>query len=112
MRFLISDAWAQAPAPVGGEPSLIGTLLFPILLIVVFYFLLIRPQTKRAKEHKQMVEALKKGDEIVTGGGVLGRVTEIGNNFVQLEVAEGIQLRVQKGAVASLMPKGTVKGDL
>jgi preprotein translocase subunit YajC len=111
MGFLISDAWAQA-APAGGEPSLIGTLLFPILLIVVFYFLLIRPQTKRAKEHKQMVEALKKGDEIVTGGGVLGRVTEIGNNFVQLEVAEGIQLKVQKGAVASLMPKGTVKGDL
>jgi preprotein translocase subunit YajC len=112
MQFLISDAWAQAPAPTGGQPSLIGTLLFPILLIVVFYFLLIRPQTKRAKEHKQMVEALKKGDEIVTGGGVLGRVTEIGNNFVQLEVAEGIQLRVQKGAVASLMPKGTIKGDL
>jgi preprotein translocase subunit YajC len=112
MQFLISDAWAQAPASAGGEPSLIGTLLFPILLIVVFYFLLIRPQTKRAKEHKQMVEALKKGDEIVTGGGVLGRVTEIGNNFVQLEVAEGIQLKVQKGAVASLMPKGTVKGDL
>lgn len=111
MQFLISDAWAQA-APAGGQPSLIGTLLFPILLIVVFYFLLIRPQTKRAKEHKQMVEALKKGDEVVTGGGVLGRVTEIGNNFVQLEVAEGIQLKVQKGAVASLMPKGTVKGDL
>lgn len=112
MQFLISDALAQGQPPAGGQPSLIGTLLFPILLIVVFYFLLIRPQTKRAKEHKQMVEALKKGDEVVTGGGVLGRVTDIGDNFVELEVAEGIQLKVQKNAVASLMPKGTVKGEL
>jgi preprotein translocase subunit YajC len=108
MNFLISDAWAQGDAAGGG---MIG-LLFPILLIVAFYFLLIRPQTKRAKEHKQMVEALKKGDEVVTGGGVLGRITEVGDNFIQLEVTDGVQLRVQKQAVASLMPKGTVKGDL
>ncbi len=108
MNFFISDAWAQGD-PTGG--SMIG-LLFPILLIVAFYFLLIRPQTKRAKEHRQMVEALKKGDEVVTGGGVLGRITEVGDNFVQLEVTDGIQLRVQKHAVASLMPKGTIKGEL
>lgn len=108
MSFFISDAWAQGD-PAGG--GMIG-LLFPILLIVAFYFLLIRPQTKRAKEHRQMVEALKKGDEVVTGGGVLGRIIEVGDNFVMLEVAENIQLRVQKQAVASLMPKGTVKGDL
>jgi preprotein translocase subunit YajC len=81
-------------------------------LIVVFYFLLIRPQTKRAKEHKQMVEALKKGDEVVTGGGVLGRITDVGDNFLQVEVADGVQLRLQKHSVASLMPKGTIKGDL
>lgn len=109
MSFFISDALAQTGQ--AGDAGFIG-LLFPILLIVAFYFLMIRPQTKRAKEHKQMVEALKKGDEIVTGGGLLGRVTEVGDNFVLVEMAEGIQLKVQKNSVASLMPKGTVKGDL
>ena len=110
MSFFISDAMAQTGG-AGGEAGFLG-LLFPIALIVIFYFLLIRPQTKRAKEHKQMVSALKKGDEVVTGGGLLGRVTELGENFVQLEVAENIHLKVQKQSIASLMPKGTVKGDL
>jgi preprotein translocase subunit YajC len=110
MSFFISDAMAQAGG-AGGEAGFLG-LLFPIALIVIFYFLLIRPQTKRAKEHKQMVSALKKGDEVVTGGGLLGRVTELGENFVQLEVAENIHLKVQKQSIASLMPKGTFKGDL
>ena len=87
-------------------------LLFPIILIGAFYFLLIRPQTKRAKEHKQMVDALKKGDEIVSGGGVLGRITEVGENFVQVEIAENVQIRIQKQSVSSLMPKGTYKGTL
>ncbi|MDX1605627.1 MAG: preprotein translocase subunit YajC [Candidatus Competibacterales bacterium] len=109
MNF-ISDALAQGGDPAAGGGA-IG-LLFPILLIVAFYFLLIRPQTKRAKEHRQMVEALKKGDEVVTSGGVLGRIAEVGDNFVLLEAAEGVQLKVQKHAVASLMPKGTVKGEL
>jgi preprotein translocase subunit YajC len=109
MNFLISDAMAQGDAAQGG--GMLG-LLFPILLIVVFYFLLIRPQTKRAKEHKQMVEALKKGDEVVTGGGVLGRITEVGDNFMQIEVADNVQLKIQKQSVSSLMPKGTIKGDL
>jgi preprotein translocase subunit YajC len=86
-------------------------LLFPIILIGAFYFLLIRPQTKRAKEHKQMVETLKKGDEVVTGGGVLGRIIEIGENFIQVEIAESVQIKVQKQAVSSLMPKGTLKGN-
>ena len=109
MSFLISDAMAQGGG--SADPGYMG-LLFPILLIVVFYFLLIRPQTKRAKEHKAMVAALKKGDEVVTGGGVLGRITDVGENFIQLEVAEGVQLRVQKQSVATLMPKGTAKSDL
>ena len=87
-------------------------LLFPIILIAAFYFLLIRPQTKRAKEHKQMVDTLKKGDEVVTGGGVLGRVTDIGENFLQIEIAEGVQIKIQKVSVGSLMPKGTYKGTL
>ncbi len=110
MNFFISDAMAQAAAPAS-EPGLMG-LLFPILLIVAFYFLMIRPQTKRAKEHKQMVAALKKGDEVVTSGGVLGRVIEVGDNFAMVEVAQNVQLKIQKHAVATLMPKGTSKGDL
>ena len=110
LNFLIRDAAAQATGASGGDMGLMN-LLFPIILIGAFYFLLIRPQTKRAKEHKQMVESLKKGDEIVTGGGVLGRITEIGENFIQVEVAEGVQIKVQKQAVSSLMPKGTLKGS-
>ena len=110
LNFLIRDAAAQTTGAPSGDMGLMN-LLFPIILIGAFYFLLIRPQTKRAKEHKQMVESLKKGDEIVTGGGVLGRITEIGENFVQVEVAEGVQIKVQKQAVSSLMPKGTLKGN-
>ncbi|MFO1372447.1 MAG: preprotein translocase subunit YajC [Candidatus Competibacteraceae bacterium] len=112
-NFLIQDAVAQqaAGASPGGEMSLMGLLPF-IVLMVAFYFLLIRPQTKRAKDHKQMMDALKKGDEIVTGGGVLGRVTEVGENFVQVEITEGVQIKVQKQSVSSLMPKGTYKGSL
>lgn len=109
MNFFISDAMAQAG---GGQANPLISLLPIVLLFVVFYFLLIRPQSKRAKEHRSMVDALKKGDEVVTGGGVLGRVTDVGDNFIQVEVADGVQLKVQKQSVASLMPKGTVKGDL
>lgn len=83
-----------------------------ILLFIVFYFLLIRPQSKRIKEHKSMIDSLKKGDEVVTNGGLLGRVVAIGENFVEIEPALNTQIRVQKQAVATLMPKGTMKGDL
>ena len=110
MSFLIADAMAQTQGQAAGQPGLFFLPL--IVLLVVFYFMLIRPQQKRAKEQKQMLEALKKGDEVVTSGGVLGRITEVGENFVQLEVAENVQFKVQKQAVASLMPKGTLKGDL
>lgn len=112
LNFLIRDAVAQqAGTPAAGDMGLLN-LLFPIVLIAAFYFLLIRPQTKRAKEHKQMVDTLKKGDEVVTGGGVLGRVTDIGENFLQIEIAEGVQIKIQKVSVGSLMPKGTYKGTL
>lgn len=108
MNF-ISDAYAQgAPA---GDPAMFQLVLL-VLMIAVFYFLLIRPQQKRAKQHRQMIEAIKKGDELVTAGGLLGRVINVGDNFIQLEVADGIILRVQKQSVAALMPKGTTKGDL
>jgi preprotein translocase subunit YajC len=106
MSFFISDAMAQA-APAAG-PGLEG-LLFPIALIAIFYFLLIRPQAKRAKEHRKLVEALAKGDEVITQGGLLGRVTEVGDSFATVEIAEGTEVRVQKTAVASVMPKGTYR---
>jgi preprotein translocase subunit YajC len=84
-------------------------LLFPVLLIVIFYFLLIRPQQKRQKEHKAMVEAIKKGDEVVTSGGIFGKIAEVGDNFILLDAADNLQLKVQKQAVATVMPKGTAK---
>ena len=107
MSFFIDNAWAQA-AP-GGEPSLLTGMLPLILIFVVFYFLLIRPQSKRAKEHKAMVEALAKGDEVVTAGGILGKITEVGDQFVALEVSNGVVLKVQNHTVGAVMPKGTVK---
>ncbi|OOZ42178.1 preprotein translocase subunit YajC [Solemya pervernicosa gill symbiont] len=108
MSFFISDAMAEAaPAAQAGD-SLMGILPL-VLIFVVFYFLLIRPQSKRAKEHKAMVEALTKGDEVVTNGGVLGKITEVGDTFAKIEIAKGIEVHVQRGAVGTLMPKGTIK---
>jgi preprotein translocase subunit YajC len=106
MDWLISSAWAQA-----GTPPSNGLVQFlPLILIfVVFYFLLIRPQAKRAKEHKAMVEALKVGDEVVASGGILGKITETGDSFLTVEVADGVQIKVQRGAVSSVLPKGTIK---
>jgi len=108
MSFLITDALAAA-APAAGQPDMLQGLLPFILILPLFYFLLIRPQTKRAKELKQMISSLAKGDEVVTSGGLLGRVTEVGENFVAVEIADGVQVKVQKSAVAGLMPKGTIK---
>lgn len=106
MNFFISDAMA---APAGqGDPLM--SFLPLVVIFVVFYFLLIRPQSKKTKEHKQMVEALTKGDEVVTSGGLLGRITKVGDNFVELDVADGVSVKVQRQAVANLMPKGTIKG--
>jgi preprotein translocase subunit YajC len=107
MSFFISEAWAEA-APSGQADPLISFLPL-IFIFVVFYFLLIRPQSKKAKEHKQMVEALAKGDEVVTNGGLLGRITGVGESFVELEIGEGMKVKVQRQAIANLMPKGTIK---
>lgn len=109
MGFLIPDAYAQG-APAGGGDPFLGILPI-IFLFVIFYFLLIRPQQKRAKEHKKMVEALSKGDEVVTNGGLLGRITKVGDHFVTLEIAESLEVRVQRNSVAALMPKGTMKSS-
>lgn len=109
MDFFISDAMAQAGEQGGQEPSLIGSLLPLVIIFVLFWFLLIRPQTKRAKEHRKMVEALSTGDEIVTNGGVLGRINEVGEQFLTVEIADGVEIHVQRHAVGALMPKGTYK---
>lgn len=107
MDFFISDALAAAPQ---GQGDPLMSFLPLIFIFVVFYFLLIRPQAKKAKEHKQMVEALAKGDEVVTNGGLLGRIAKVGDNFIELDIAEGTTVKVQRHAVANLMPKGTIKG--
>jgi preprotein translocase subunit YajC len=104
LDFFISPAWAQDG---GGDPFL--TFLPLIIIFVLFYFLLIRPQTKKQKEHRQMVEALVSGDEVVTGGGVLGKVTEVGDQFITVEVAPNVSLKVQKHTVAAVVPKGTFR---
>ena len=104
MDFLISSAWAQDAAPQGG---LMGFLPL-ILIFVVFYFMLIRPQMKRAKEHRKMVSELGKGDEVVTNGGILGKITDLSESFVTLELADNVSIKVQRHAVATVMPKGTI----
>ena len=107
MDWLISNAWAQT-APASGPGGLMQML--PLLLIfVVFYFLLIRPQTKRAKEHKAMVAAIATGDEVVTSGGILGKVTDVGDQFLTVEIADGVRVKVQRHTVASVLPKGSLK---
>ena len=104
--MLINPAWAQgAPAAGGGYESLI----LIVLMFAVLYFLMIRPQMKRAKEHKTMIEALQKGDEVVAAGGVLGRISKIGDTYVTLEIADKVEIQVQRPAVQLVLPKGTLK---
>ncbi|MDQ2069335.1 preprotein translocase subunit YajC [Natronospira bacteriovora] len=104
MDFFIASAYAQ-DAAAEGNPWF--SLVFMGLIIVLFYFLLIRPQTKRQKEHRQMVDALKEGDEVVTQGGILGRIDKVDEQFVTLNVGGGQKLQIQRHAVGSLVPKGT-----
>ena len=109
--MLISPAFAQASGGFGGFGDMgQWTGLLPIVLMfVLLYFMLIRPQMKRAKELKTMTEALQKGDEVITSGGVLGKITKVGEAYLTLEVAPGVEVNVQRGAVQTLMPKGTIK---
>ncbi len=108
MSFFISDALAQGEAAASAGGSFMA-LLPLILFAVIFYFLLIRPQAKRQKEHRKMVESLAKGDEIITVGGMAGSINEIGENFAQVQIAEGVQVKVRRSAVESILPKGTLK---
>ena len=111
--MFISEAFAQtAPAATGGFESLFGSLggMLPlVLMFVVLYFIMIRPQMKKQKEHKAMIEAIAKGDEVVIAGGVLGKVARLGDNYIHVEVANNVELQVQRAAVVQVLPKGTFK---
>jgi preprotein translocase subunit YajC len=112
--FFISSVYAQtAPAAQPGAESSLMSIGFMVLIFIVFYFLLIRPQVKRQKEHKTMVEALSKGDEVVTAGGIVGKINDIADQYITLQVAtvngQPVQLSIQRAAVQTLLPKGTVK---
>lgn len=109
--MFISEAIAQtapAAAPGGAESSLYSMLPL-VLMFVVLYFIMIRPQMKKQKEHKAMIEAIAKGDEVVIAGGVLGRVAKLGESYLHVEVASGVELQVQRTAVVQVLPKGTFK---
>ena len=109
MNSLIPDAMAQA---AGGAPA--GSTLTPFIMmavfVVIFYFLLIRPQQKKQKEHQAMLSKLSAGDEVVLAGGILGRIVELGEQFLTIEIAENVRIKVQRFQVTSLVPKGTFKG--
>ena len=114
--MFISEAFAQAapaaPAATGATDSPFGSLgsMLPlVLMFVVLYFVMIRPQMKRQKESKSMIDALAKGDEVVTTGGMLGKISKIGETFLTVEIASGVEIQVQRGAVVQVLPKGTVK---
>lgn len=107
LNFIVEPAWAQDAAP--GTGSQLNFLVMMGVIFVLFYFLLIRPQQKKQKEHRQMVEALGAGDEIVTAGGVLGKVTGVGEQFLTVEVSNNVVVKVQRHTVAAVLPKGTVK---
>lgn len=108
MSFFISDALAEgAPAAAQGDP-LMG-LLFPIGLVAILYFFMIRPQIKRQKEHKALVDSIQKGDEVQTEGGMLGRVVDLGDDYMKVEISDGVEIRMRRGAVAAVLPKGTLK---
>ncbi|MCA0240616.1 MAG: preprotein translocase subunit YajC [Proteobacteria bacterium] len=106
--MFISNAYAQGAPAAGGAESLLSFAPL-VLMFVVLYFIMIRPQMKKQKEHKAMIEALAKGDEVVIAGGVIGRIAKIGESFVHVEVANGVELQVQRPSIIQVLPKGTFK---
>ncbi len=107
MGFLISDAYAEGAPSGGGDP--IQLVIMVGVFFAIMYFMIIRPQQKRAKEHTALLGGMSKGDEVVTTGGIIGKVVNIGENFVEMKVSEGNTLKIQKHAIANVMPKGTMK---
>ncbi|HDZ16144.1 MAG TPA: preprotein translocase subunit YajC [Methylophaga aminisulfidivorans] len=108
MDFFISPALAADTASAAGSPGLMD-FAFPIILLVLFYFMLIRPQQKRAKEHKNMQSALAKGDEVVTDGGLMGKINEITDNAIAIQIADTVEVKVRRESVNAVLPKGTLK---
>ena len=109
--FLISDAYAQQAAggAAGAPGGFLGSPLFLIIIMfVIIYFMSIRPQSKRAKEHKALLDALASGDEVITQGGMAGKITSVGDNFIKVEIARGVEISVQKSAIVTVLPKGTL----
>ena len=109
MDFFINTAHAQAAGDAAAAPNPLVSFLPLIILFGIFYFMLIRPQMKRAKEQRAMIAALAKGDEVVTNGGFLGRIVELSDSYVTVEIAEGVKVKLQKQAIAAVLPKGTLK---
>ena len=108
--MFISSAFAQsAPAAGGDMQSTLMSMLPLALMFVVLYFVMIRPQMKKQKEHAAMISALAKGDEVITGGGLLGKVSKMGDNFIGLEVSPGVDIQIQRSAVIQVLPKGSIK---
>lgn len=114
MSFLIKDAFAADVVNTASDaaaPASDGTfsILMMVAMIVIFYLLLWRPQSKRAKEHKSLIENLQKGDEVVTSGGILGKIAQIEEKFITISIAEGVEIKLQRGAISSVLPKGSLK---
>lgn len=109
MNFLFSEVNAAEAGAAAGQASPFSSIIMLVIFGLIFYFMLIRPQSKRAKEHKTMVEALQKGDEIVTNGGIAGKITKVGESFITVSVADNVEINVQKHAVSAALPKGTLK---
>ena len=107
--MLISNAYAQTAAAAAGPMDSVMQFLPIILMFAVLYFLMVRPQMKKAKEHKALLEALAKGDEVVTQGGLAGRITKVGDDFVSISIADNVDIQMQKGAISLVLPKGTLK---
>ncbi|MBL4772769.1 MAG: preprotein translocase subunit YajC [Alcanivoracaceae bacterium] len=108
MNFFISDAMAQASGVTSAGGGF-GSLIPLVLIFVAMYFLLIRPQQKKVKMHQAMVAALGKGDEVITNGGILGKIISLDDSFVNVEIAQNVTINLQRGAIANIMPKGTIK---
>jgi preprotein translocase subunit YajC len=111
MDWFISTAAAQTAAAAGAQSNPLLQMLPLLLIFVVFYFMLIRPQSKRAKEHRAMLATLEVGAEIATAGGIIGKVTEVGDNFVGVEIAANVLVKVQRNTISQILPKGTLKGS-
>jgi len=106
---LISNAYAQTAAAAAGPMDSVMQFLPIILMFAVLYFLMVRPQMKKAKEHKALLEALSKGDEVVTQGGLAGRIVKVGDDFISIAIADNVEIQMQKGAISLVLPKGTLK---